>query len=242
MEGDMFDGAFDEIALTKPINTIPKYPVEQTLVVEQYNNDLNDVQLEIEHDSDKNPDGRNVNAAHISNYATNNTINIPKNRNSNYERTFFISVSGVARIAVVEEQVVQFEVVLHGREEKMDIYNGSKTLVASIVRSPSSIVHTCYKVRLPSGARVARCTKRFKPSTERKFNYRKSDTRDIFKMKGLVGSYDVIKNLKYPVASMNYFEEEGKYKLVMNVKGDEVFHIVCIAMIGVIDHMASLVK
>jgi hypothetical protein len=154
-------------------------------------------------------------------------------------KTLTIQITGVAQITVKDQRTTLFTVLINAREEKLDLIDAKQQLVAYIQKSPIAL-HPRYKLRLPNGFRVGKCTRRFKPSTERKFNYRKSDTREMLKMFGPFGDYKITKNLTQRVGSLVATEEHGVYAVEVNAHPIDVFHIIALCLIGVLDHMSTI--
>lgn len=150
-----------------------------------------------------------------------------------------ILISGIARISVMDGTTTLFTVLINSKEEKLEMIDAKNQLVAYIQKSPLAL-HPRYKLRLPNGFRVGKCTRRFKPALERKFNYRKADTREIMKMVGNLGSYSIIKNINQRVGTLQVGDRTGVYSAQVRAHPVDVFHIIALLLIGVLDHMSSV--
>ncbi len=158
-------------------------------------------------------------------------------REAQVRKTLTVRITNVGEISMFDGGKLMFVVLLDAKDEKMHLIDEKKKKVAYIQKSPIAL-HARYKLRLPNGFRVGKCTKRFKPNSERKFNYRKSDTREIFKMVGPFGRYKITKSEHQQVGSWRALEI-GQYQIEVNAPAVDVFHIIALSLIGVIDHMSS---
>jgi hypothetical protein len=154
-------------------------------------------------------------------------------------KAFIIRTTDVAQLTIFDGKNVLFIVKIIPKEEKMNLIDAKRQLVAYIQKSPMAL-HQRYKLRLPNGFRVGKCTRRFKPTTERKFNYQKADTREVLKMVGPFGDYNIIKDMHDHVGSWQALEEPGSFRVEVNALPTDVFHIVALSMIAVLDHMANM--